>query len=85
MTLKLKFSKNPNKLPGGARYSTGKFYYMGREEACLWIKRDVVDMSSLQAADLTDEAIAENEKNLGPGKALSFLEVVTALKEFAAP
>jgi hypothetical protein len=45
MTLKLKFSKNPNKLPGGARYSTGKFYYMGREEACLWIKRDVVDMS----------------------------------------
>jgi hypothetical protein len=85
MTLKLKFSKNPRQFFGGTRYSTGKFYYMGREEACLWIKRDVVDMSSLQAANLTDEAIAENKKNLGEGHALSFVEVVTALKEFATP
>jgi hypothetical protein len=81
MAMKLKFKTAPTKFKGGERYSVDKFYYLSREEACLWIKRDVVDVKTLQAADLTDEAIAENEKNLGKGHALTLQETLQALSE----
>jgi len=79
MALKVKFSKDPAGLPGGARYVVGAEYALSREEACLWIRRGVIDLASIEPTPLTDEMIALNEANLKPGKALSLGEVLQAL------
>ncbi len=80
MAMKLQFKASAAKWPGGGRYAVGKTYYLDRYEACLWIRRGVVDLATIEPADLTSAAEAENKRNLQPGStALSLAEVVAAL------
>lgn len=83
-TMKLKFSKVPNKFTGGERYTIGKWYYLDSMEACLWIKREVVDMKTVEPCNFTDECQAENDKNTGEGPTLSRIEIIAALADIAA-
>ncbi len=80
MAMKLQFKASAAKWPGGSRYAVGKTYYLDRFEACLWIRREVVDLATIEPADLTPAAEAENKRNLLPGgKALTLAEVSAAL------
>lgn len=85
MAMKLKFKIDPVGFPGGARYMVGKEYVLSREETCLWVRRGVVDIASMDSVPLSDEMLALNEANLRPGKALTFAEVITALAKESAP
>jgi hypothetical protein len=78
-TMKLKFKASPAQHPGGERYEVGRWYFLGREETCLWIHRDVVDLGSMEPANLTPRAIEENTRNFLPGRALTLGEIVAAL------
>lgn len=82
-TMKLQFSKLPRQYFGGTRYTVGKWYYLDSHECCLWIKRGVVDMKTIEPAHLTEAAAAENDKNTGEGHALTLSEVLHALHEHA--
>jgi hypothetical protein len=78
-TMKLKFNLSPAMYPGGARYVTGRWYYLDRHECCMWVRRSVVDLASMEPAHLTPEAIAEHEGNLRPGRQLTLKEVLAEL------
>lgn len=80
-TMKLKFHLSPAMYPGGARYVTGKWYYLDRHECCMWVRRSVVDLASMEPAHLTPEAIEEHRANLRPGRALTLSQVLSALRE----
>jgi hypothetical protein len=83
-TMKLKFKVSPAQYPGGERYAVGRWYFLGREETCLWIHREVVDLRSMEPADLTPRAIEENARNFLPGRALTLGQIIAALNALRA-
>jgi hypothetical protein len=85
MAMALKFSSDTSAYQGGGCYVTGKVYALSREEACLWIRRGVVDLASLCPVDLTDAVLAENAANLLPGDRLTLGETIAALAATARP
>lgn len=79
MAMKLKFKANPKKFSGGECYVTGKFYYLGKEETCLWIKRGVVDEASMEPVQMTQHMLDEHEANLQKGQRFTLIEVFQSL------
>lgn len=73
------FNADVAKYPGGERYAQGLPYYLDHREACLWAKRGAAH--TVEPAYLTPEAVAENAKNLRPGRELDLADIVKALAD----
>jgi hypothetical protein len=80
MAMRLRFKSDPSAFPGGGAYSVGHDYFLSREETCLWIRRGVVDIASMEPTHLTEDAEAAHVAKLNPGhERLTLAEILAAL------
>ena len=80
----LQFVNDPSGYPGGEVYAQGKHYLLGSLEACLWLRRGLVDTKTMREADTLPDLIAESDANLRPGARLTLAQVILDLREFAS-